>query len=279
MRRIAVVVPMLVLLAGCGGGGSGATSAPAGSVGADSKAAPAAAAPGNVVQPVVGKAQPLVVPRSLIRTAEVQVRVRDVKKAAADAQQVVEAAGGEISDESLDLQATHPTASLQLRVPPTRLGATLTRLSQLGDEQSRRLGTDDVTDQVVDLDSRIATQRTSVARVRALLDRASSLADVVRIEAELSRREADLESLQQRVRALSGQVAMSKITLQLTSQAAKPKPAPAVGFRSGLSGGWEAFTAAARVTAAAVGALLPFLPVLAAALWLALWWRRRAAAA
>ncbi|MDX6197750.1 MAG: hypothetical protein QOJ79_901 [Actinomycetota bacterium] len=281
MRRIAVVIALLVLLAGCGGGGESAGSgAMSKAAGADAKAAPPAGT-SEQVKPVVDKAKPVTVPRSLIRTAQLQVRVDDVKKAAAEAEQTVEAAGGERSDEQLDLQASHPTASLQLLVPPARLGTSLSRLSALGEELSRRLGTDDVTDEVVDLDSRLATQRTSVARVRALLDQAGNLNDVVRIEAELSRREADLESLQQRVRAISGQVAMSEITLSLTSQAPKPKPklATTIGFTSGLNGGWHAFTAAARVAAAAVGALLPFLPVLAVVIGGALWWRRRVAAA
>lgn len=279
MRRIAVVVPLLVLLAGCGAGGdsAGSTAArPAADAGAGAKQAPAG---GTEAQSAVDKAaKPVAVPRSLIRTAELVVRVEDVKKSATAAEQLVEDAGGEVSDEQVDLQSPHPAASLKLRVPPTRLGTTLSRLSALGKEESRRLGTDDVTDQVVDLDSRLATQRSSVARVRALLERAGSLTDVVRIEAELSRREADLESLQARVRALSGQVAMSEITLQLTSEEAKPKVATTVGFSSGLHGGWRAFTAAARVTAATVGALLPFLPLLAVAVWGALWWRRRVAA-
>jgi hypothetical protein len=280
MRRIVIVVPLLVLLAGCSGGGDsgGSSNAMAGSGGDLAKGAPAAA--GSEVQAAVDSAaKPVAVPRSLIRTAELDVRVSNVKKSAAAAEQLVEAAGGEVSDEQLDLKATHPTASLELQVPPSKLGATLAKLSELGDEQSRQLGTDDVTDQVVDLDSRLATQQSSVDRVRKLLDRAGNLTDVVRIEGELSRREADLESLQARARAISGQVAMSKITLELTSQAAKPKVAPAVGFRSGLDGGWHAFTAAARVTAATIGALLPFLPLIALAIGASLWWRRRTSTA
>ena len=273
MRRVAViVVPLLVLLAGCSGAGdSGSTAAMSDTAGV--KAAPAA--PDQPVQQAVSK--PVAVPRSVIRTAELEVRVANVKKAAASAETLVEAAGGEVSDEELELQAGAPTALIKLRVPPARLGSTLAKLSALGDEQSRRLGSDDVTEQVIDLDSRLASQRTSVARVRALLDRASSLTDVVRIEAELSRREADLESLQARVRALSGQVGMATVTLSLTSRAA-PAVATDLGFTSGLRGGWHAFLAAARVAAATVGALLPFVPLVVVVLFGALWWRRRVSA-
>lgn len=283
MRRVAVVVPLLVsllvLLAGCGAGAAGNAGSTAGmadSGGSAAKAALPAARPG---QPVAAKTKPIAVPRSVIRTAAMTVRVPDVRKATAAAERLAANAGGEVTDEKLDLQADQPSAALELRVPPARLGATLSDLSDLGDEQSRRLGTDDVTDQVVDLDSRLATQRSSVARVRALLDRAGNLSDVVRIEAELSRREGDLESLQARVRALSGQVTMSKITLTLISEDAKPKVAAAVGFTSGLRGGWHAFLTAARVAAATIGALLPFLPIIGLALWGALWWRRRTSAA
>jgi hypothetical protein len=282
MRRTAVVVlPLIALLAGCSGGGDSGSSSTAAMDSAGDKAAPAGApaAGGGAVQPVVDKAKPISVPRSLIRTAELEVRVDNVKKAAAAAERAAESVGGEVSDEELDLHTASPTATLQLRVPPARLSATLTRLSELGDEQSRLLGTDDVTDQVIDLESRLATQRTSVARVRALLDRATSLTDVVRIEAELSRREADLESLQQRARALSGQVDMATITLALTTRDEKPKVAASVGFRSGLEGGWSAFTATARVAGATVGALLPFLPLVAVVIGAALWWRRRVSAA
>ena len=277
MRRVAVVLSLLVLLAGCGGGSDAGQTAAAGAAdSAGDKAAPAADA--GSVQAATNQTKPVAVPRSLIRTAALQVQVSDVKRATTAAERLVVEAGGEVTDEELDLQSEFPTASLRLRVPPARLTATLDKLSSLGDEQSRKLGTDDVTDQVVDLDSRMATQRTSVARVRALLGRASNLNDVVRIEAELSRREADLESLQARVRALSGQVEMSVVTLDLTNRA-EPAQAATVGFMDGLRGGWEAFTTSARIVAATVGALLPFLPLVAGGLWLALWWRRRVASA
>jgi hypothetical protein len=276
MRRITVVLPLLVLLAGCSAGGESPASGTTAAL--DKAVAGAGSAPEVVDQPAVDKSKPVAVPRALIRTATLQVRVRDVRRATAAAGQLVRDAGGEVADEQLDLRAADPTASLRLRVPPARLVATLTRLGDLGEEQSRKLGTEDVTDQTIDVESRLATQRTSVARVRALLDRASSLADVVRVEAELSRREADLESLQARVRALSGQVGMSTVTLQLTSKPA-PALASSVGFTRGLQAGWDAFIAAARVTAATFGAVLPFLPVLLVATGVAFWWRRRVSTA
>jgi hypothetical protein len=56
----------------------------------------------------------------------------------------------------------------------------------------RSVAADDVTDQVADLDGRLASQRAGVVRIRALLDKATSVGDVVLIESELTQREADL---------------------------------------------------------------------------------------
>ena len=67
-------------------------------------------------------------------------------------------------------------------------------LLQLLTRLDRTAKAEDVTDQVVDVDSRIKSQRASVARVRELMDRATKLSDVVELEGELSNREADLEA-------------------------------------------------------------------------------------
>ena len=147
---------------------------------------------------------------------------------------------------------------------------------------SRDQSAEDVTEQVVDLDSRIATQRTSVDRVRVLLARATTVDEIVRIEQEVTTREADLESLEQRRQALAGQVAMSTVTIRVGKSDAVParEQDESGGFLAGLSDGWGAFLDAAAVTLRVIGAVLPFLLVLAVpAVPAVRWWRRRRTAA
>lgn len=273
MRRTAAVLSLLVLLAGCSSGSvDTASSGDAGDAGGAMAAAPDA----HVKEASLPRVAPL--PRSVVRTAELHVVVVDVRAAADRAEDLVRAAVGEVGSEDLDLAVEQPTADLLLLVPAAGLDPMLDRLAALGTQQSRKLASEDVTEQVVDLESRLATQRRSVARVRDLLARASSLSDVVRLEGELSKRQADLESLQARLRALSGQVALSRVTLRLTT-ATETAVAADVGFRSGLRGGWSALLATARIGAATVGALLPFLPLLAIGGFVAWRMRRRAATA
>ncbi len=121
----------------------------------------------------------------------------------------------------------------------------------------RTLGAKDVTEQVVDLEGRLATQQASVARVRALLDRANTIGEIVQIESELTAREAELESVQRRLTVLQNRVAMSSVRVELRGTGAVAED----GFLDGLAGGWNAFLVVGRGLLIAVGAALPFLVV------------------
>ena len=219
---------------------------------------------------------------AVVRTAELGVRVERVRAAADRAGQLVRDAGGQVAAERADgaaMDGGFENAELTLRVPPERFDEVLRQLAALGEERSRATSTEEVGDELVDLESRLATQRASVERVRALLAEASDLGQVVQVEAELTRRTADLESLQARLAALSERVGMSTVVLRLDSEDSPASAAGAPGFLDGLRGGWDALLASARVAGAVVGALLPFLPLLALAAYGAHRLRRRPAAA
>jgi hypothetical protein len=219
------------------------------------------------------------VDRTLVRTADLELSAADVRDTVDRARDVAAAEGGYAGRESVREEA----ATLALHIPSDRFDHALDELSGLGEVVSREQSAEDVTEQVVDLDSRIATQRASVDRVRALLARAGTVDEIVRIEQEVTTREAELESLLQRRQALAGQVAMSTVTMRVArSDAPPPPPAPEErgGFLTGLSDGWDAFLAAGAVTLRVVGAVLPFLVVLGVpAVFAVRWYRRRRATA
>ena len=278
MKRSTVLVPLALaslLLAGCSGDASPMSSAgqETTGVGADAGTAGGAAdamtADSTAPQPpgALGRVGPAA---AVIRTGELVVVVGDVRRAAEEAAGLVRGAGGSVESEERISDDSSGSAVLRLRVPPAAFDDTLRALSDLGKEQSRRLGSQDVTDQVVDLDSRLATQRTSVERVRALLGAADTLGEVVQVESELTRRTADLESLQARLAALNEQVDLSSLTVRLHATTGLAAGSGPLGFRDGLQKGWQALLTVARAGAVATGAVLPFTP-LVVALLLLLW--------
>lgn len=209
----------------------------------------------------------------VIRTATLTVQVGDVLKALDEARTAAENAGGYVGDETTtrDEDGADQTRVV-LRVPVDEYDDVLTALQGTGKLLERTAKAQDVTDQVVDVDSRIASQRASVARIRALMDEATKLTDVVTLEGELSRREADLEALLARQASLKDRTGMATVTLTLSEtpveQAAKDDDP---GFLDALAGGWDALVTTLRWIAVAIGAVLPFA---ALALVLLLVWLR-----
>ena len=271
-RLLLPILLVMLLLTGCGAnGGSASTSkastprAPAqegsmGVVGTGAKDFGSFAASASKVKAGGATVATPVVPRSVIRTASIVVTVKDAAAAADRATALAKAAGGMVQDDTRNRQGGG-SAHLVLRVPPADVPSTLTVLSRLGKEQRRQADDRDVTDQAIDLSSRITTQQASVNRVRALLARASSLPEITSIEGELTRREADLESLQNRSQALVGQVDLATVDVSLSSTA-PPVVGGVLGFSDGLAGGRHAVTVIAMAVAVTVGALLPFSPLL-----------------
>ncbi|MET7678529.1 DUF4349 domain-containing protein [Streptomyces seoulensis] len=210
---------------------------------------------------------------SVIRTASLEVEVRDVPGALAKARQVTEDAGGYVGEESTDRDDDGGERTrVVLRVPSERYAVVLGSLQGTGKLLRRTARAQDVTDQVVDVDSRVKSQRASVARVRELMDRADKLTDVVALEGELSSREADLEALLAQQASLKDRTGLATITLSLAGKGAQPGAgSDTPGFLDALSGGWHAFLTMLRWIALVVGAVLPFAALLALLVFL---WRR-----
>lgn len=284
--RIALAAGLLtavLALSGCGGGsdGDGASRK-----GADQRAAApaqqdrAGAGAGSAQEGASGSAAKKPNPSAaahVIRTASLSVEVKSAPEAAAAARVTAEAAGGLIADEKTEqVDTTRASSHVVLRVPQDEYDSVLRDLSGTGKLLSRSSAAKDVTDQVVDVDSRIASQRTSVARVRKLMDRADALSDVVSLEGELSKRQAALESMLAEQASLKDRTSMATITLDLSEP--KPHTKAAVeddedgpGFLDALSGGWHVFVTVIKWLAMALGAAAPFLAV--AAVVVLLWQR------
>ncbi|MFF8964982.1 DUF4349 domain-containing protein [Streptomyces globisporus] len=281
--RAALVAGPLGLLLAVGGCGASGDSMDSGAKAADGKAAPregfadgdggAAASAAPEEQAAGKKAAPNPGGTHVIRTATLSVEVKSVPKAAAAARGVAESAGGLVASENTErLDDTYETSHLVLRVPQERFQEVLRELAGSGKLLSRTSNAKDVTDQVVDVESRIATQRASVARVRELMDQAEKISDVVALEGELSSRQSDLESLLAQQASLKDRTSLATITLDLA-----PPDAPGEagskdedpGFLDALGGGWDAFVTMLRWIAVAFGAAFPFL--LTAALVVVVW--------
>jgi len=271
-RSIPVMMLALagVLLAGCGSGSEDAGTAAQGG----REASPAAPA-GDAGAGEGGTAAPRVQvrDRAVVYTGALTVEVDDVSAALRRIETQATVAGGLVADEQTDntVDRTGPdgvvrrqiaSATIVIRVPPGAYTRMLAAIGELGTVVQQSRGATDVTEEIVDVESRIRSAEASVARVRRLMDDAKTLTDVVTLESELTRRQSDLESLQSRRAALAGQVDLATITATLVlrepTAPVRSEDEPDLGFLGGLRAGWTALTGATQVVLTIAGALLPF---------------------
>ncbi|WP_326571948.1 DUF4349 domain-containing protein [Actinacidiphila glaucinigra] len=276
----ALALAAALMLTGCGAGGGSESSADT----ADGKAG--AAAPGLAEQPGARTADgdaenatgeksgsgpgtgagrtPTPAQSYIVRTATLTVEARNVSGAVAKARTLVEGSGGYVGNESTSLDEDGlEYSTITLRVPPDGYDRVLKDLSELGTLRNRKVDAQDVTGQVVDVESRLKTQRASVARVRELMDRATRLSDIVSLESELSSRQADLEALEAQQASLKARTGMATITLEVQEPPVKEAPQKKDdGFWAtvgdALGSGWHAFYMTLRGILVALAVVAPF---------------------
>lgn len=163
--------------------------------------------------------------RSIIFTANLHIEVADVVAAGIEIENAVAGLGAILFGQETTT-GDNPRSILTIKVRPEDFDDTLDRLAGIGELISQTVFADDVTERVVDLESRITTAAASVERLRTLLEGAITLEDVVELEAELLQRETDLEVLRGQLRTLEDQVSLATIVIVLTEPAPKiPQPA------------------------------------------------------
>ncbi|MFC5779995.1 DUF4349 domain-containing protein [Streptomyces aureus] len=260
----AVLLVAALALTGCSAGASdsgNAGKADGGEAAAADRGAASQAGGGQSDTKSSRRETPKLTGVHIIRTATLTVQVKDVPQALDKARTAAEDAGGIVGNESTDRDGRgHERSRVVLRVPQERYEQVLADLAGAGRLIERKEKAQDVTDQVVDVESRVKSQRASVARVRELMDKATKLSDVVALEGELSTRESDLEALLAQQASLKDRTSLATITLSLTETPVKPAghKDEDPGFTDAVAGGWGAFVTMLRWVAVAVGAVLPF---------------------
>ncbi len=153
--------------------------------------------------------------RDIIRTATVHVGVDDVAVAGQEAIDIIDGVGGFVSGQNTSGGA-EARSEIVFKVRPNRFDEALRRLSGIGELRNQTVSSDDVTERVVDLDSRISVQELGVARLRDAMESATDLEDFARLEALLIARESDLEVMKGQLRTLRDRVDLATITLTLS---------------------------------------------------------------
>ena len=215
--------------------------------------------------------------RRILRNADMAVAVTSVEEAAREAQAVADRLGGYVASANLFREADRLRGTISLRVPGDRLGEAMSAVEGLGRVESRRLSSNDVTEEYTDLNARLrnleATERELLALLTSIREKSGRAEDVLAVHRELSNIRAQIEQLKGRINYLDKSSALATLNVTLLPLPAG-KPLVDNGW-SPLDTAREASRALVRllqgVGSAAIWALIVGLPLMLAVaipLWL-----------
>jgi outer membrane murein-binding lipoprotein Lpp len=231
MRRfLTALVVALVLLAGCAGAGNSEDSGEPDSVeladqsggdagdggdGGDGGERPEqsgdAGAPGEV--------NAAVQERAIIRTGTVRIEVENATTSRETLQTRARELGGYTAGSELTRHrrnnATWKEGYLVVRVPSENFSAMQDGASAQGVVRSENTETEDVTDQLVDLNARLENLRAERDQLRRIYNRSNSTEDVLAVQERLSDVQGEIERLEAQKRSLEDRVAYSTLRIEL----------------------------------------------------------------
>ena len=178
------------------------------------------------------------------------------------------------------MSQNHGLASWRVRVPVAHFEAFASAVARLGEVRRNHVGSQDVTEEYVDLEARIRNKREEEKRLlKHLADSTGKLEDILAVEKELSRVRGEAEQMEGRLRFLADRADLSTVTIEASEWKDYKPPVPAtfqtrVGRTFFLS--VETLFEFGKALALFLVALAPWLPLIIIGLFVLRWLIRRA---
>ena len=155
--------------------------------------------------------------RQIISQGSMSVEVPDVSFAAARVRAIAESVGGFVEQLSSNGVGEFRQSTLTVRVPQAEFFSVFEQIKALGEVQNENAGSNDVTEQFIDLEARLKSAQRKELSLLSLLDRADKISEILIIEQELSRVRSELERLQGQLNLLERRVDLATISVFLTT--------------------------------------------------------------
>jgi hypothetical protein len=172
----------------------------------------------------------------IARTAQLSLISTDFAHARERLESILQAHHGYIGQLTMNAPTgTGRSLDAALRVPSAELDASMAELKKLGRVESETQSGEEVTQQYVDLEARIANARNTEQRLTTVLQQQTGkMQDVLDVEKEISRVRGEIETMEAERKTLSGRVEFATINIKVTEEYKAQLQAPdSIGTRLG----------------------------------------------
>ena len=152
----------------------------------------------------------------IIRNADMRLEVEDYFLASQKVEAFAKKYNGYVSNSNAraDYNNKH-SGTVTIRIPDMHFDAVIAELSMLGEIQSKNVNGQDVTEEYVDLQSRIKNDEAHEERLAEMFGNASNVREMMEVERELNRVREDIERNEGRLRYLENRVDFSTISVYM----------------------------------------------------------------
>jgi len=152
--------------------------------------------------------------RKIIKEGDISFESADINKTKSLITQSVQNLNGYISkDEAFDYN-DRLEHRLVIRVPADKFDILLAKISESTEKlDSKNINVLDVTEEYIDIDSRIKTKKELEERYKELLKQATKVEELLAIEKEIGQLRTEIESVEGRLRYLKDKISLSSLTV------------------------------------------------------------------
>jgi hypothetical protein len=156
--------------------------------------------------------------RMIIRSGTMSMEVDKYDETESKVKDIVKGFGGYVTNTSSTLNANgKKQGSVTLRVASDKFDAMIAEISKIGKVMNQNITGKDVTEEYMDADARLKTQKELESRLLNLLaEKTAKLTDVVEVEQKLSNVREVIERTQGRMRYLKDQASYSTLTISIS---------------------------------------------------------------
>lgn len=153
--------------------------------------------------------------RKVIKTGEIRFQTKSIQETTKFLTENVKDFKGYISSDNVYNSGDRITQRIEIKVPSDSFDDLLSGISENAKKiDYKNVQLQDVTEEYIDIESRIKTKKELENRYKELLLKAKTVQEILSIEKELGTLRTDIESIEGRLKYLKDQVSFSTLTVE-----------------------------------------------------------------
>ncbi len=154
--------------------------------------------------------------KKIIKTAYINIEVENIAASRKLIDTTIKSFNGYVVSENMQNTESQLSSNINIKVPAQQFDKMLAKLASIAKKVDyQNIETQDVTEEYIDVETRLSNSRKVEQSYIKLLQKAKTIEDILKIEQKLGEIRTDIESTQGRLKYLNNQVSYSTINLSV----------------------------------------------------------------